>query len=585
MCSIFSILGPEFDSTHIDSYQNASLRMKHRGPDHSHFDFKDNYYLGHNRLSITGGVGNNQPRNSLCGNSQLVFNGQIYNCPELILKYGLDVEPENDSQVLVELIERFGHKILSEVNGVFAGIFVDTSNKSAMLFRDKVGARPLYYLQRENSIIVASEIEPLFDFSQNRNVNPKSIAEIFALNFTVSKDTFFDGIGSVPPSTSLSVDLRSGQIVSREKYFAYKRLKSIEPTTSELRSTFIDSLKRQIPKNMDSVIYLSSGLDSSLITILSTELMSNVTTATVRFPSNENGESYEASRLASELNINWKAIDIDKQKFSANLPSALIALQEPRIGQSCINYILHKEVATDFKVAFSGAGADELFGGYPWRYPLIVEKEQVVPISKNLSETAIWIASKWCKVGDFQLAINCFDINLDFSIENAIEIIGNELSSYDIEWNDPWAAVEACLAFERRHFLKNLLTVDDSLSMQFGLEIRVPFLDDKMIELSQRFHPSQFFTYNPETRAILGKAPIRKLVSELGFPEIASRHKLGFSAPTDLVTDAMSNYIFDIAYAPIHGLDKAKLENAISSLGERERQSLLWTIAEIKSLS
>jgi asparagine synthase (glutamine-hydrolysing) len=585
MCSIFAILGPGFDSSEIDSYRNASLKMKHRGPDHSGFASRDSYYLGHNRLSITGGADNNQPINSLRKTSQLVFNGQIYNCPELILKYDLKVNPENDSQVLIELIEKFGTKILSEVNGVFAGVFIDNVSKSAILFRDKVGARPLYYFQGEVSVIVASEIGPIFEFYGSKQVEEQSIVEVFALNFTVSKDTFYSGIHSVPPATSLSVNLESGQIDSSEKYFNYERLSSKKPTTEELKSALVASLKRQYPTNMKSVIYLSSGLDSSLITILSADLASDVSTVTVRFPDINVGESLEASNLASKLNVSWRPIDIDKQKFSNNLSSALFALQEPRIGQSCINYILHKEIAPNFKVAFSGAGADELFGGYPWRYPLRVESEQVVPVSKSLSETAIWIASRWCKVGNFEKAIACFDININFSVSDAIEIVRTELSGYEIDWNDPWAAVEACLAFERNYFLKNLLTVDDSLSMQFGLEIRVPFLDDEIIKLSQNFHPSQFFSYCHETKSILGKAPIRLLVSELGFPEIASRQKLGFSAPTDLVSSSLCEYIFNVESEPVYGLVRKRLESLVSTLEEREKQSLLWVIAEIKSLT
>ena len=106
-----------------------------------------------------------------------------------------------------------------------------------------------------------------------------------------------------------------------------------------------------------------------------------------------------------------------------------------------------------------------------------------------------------------------------------------------------------------------------------------------MIKLSQKFHPSHFFTYCHETKTILGKAPIRKLVSELGFPEIASRQKLGFSAPTDLVSNSIIDYIFDSESAPIYGLGRQRLESIISTLEEREKQSLLWVIAEIKSLS
>jgi asparagine synthase (glutamine-hydrolysing) len=585
MCSIFAILGPGADSKKIDIYQNASLKMKHRGPDYSAYVSNSDYYLGHNRLSISGGESNNQPRSSLNETCQLIFNGQIYNCPELIRQYSLEVDPENDSQVLVELLERFGVQILSEVNGVFAGVFIDEKNKTAVLFRDKVGARPLYYFQRENFVIVASEIEPILDFNEEKSIDVNSIAEIFALNFTVSKDTFYKGVRAVPPATSLSLNLDSGQIISSEEYFRYGRLLSKRPTTKELKSALIASLKRQNPKNLDSVIYLSSGLDSSLMTILSAELAFNFCTATVRFSGIDTGESLEASTLASALKVNWRAIDIDKQKFSSNLPSALIAIQEPRIGQSCINYILHKEIAPYFKVAFSGAGADELFGGYPWRYPLRVENEQILPISKNLNETATWIASKWCKVGDFESAIKCFDLDIEFSMLDGIQIVVNELSKYDIDWDDEWAAVEACLAFERNHFLKNLLTVDDSLAMRFGLEVRVPFLDDEIIQLSQSFHPSEFFTYSHETGSILGKAPLRELVRQLGFPEISSRQKLGFSAPTELVEDSMIAFIFDSERVPVQSINREKLHDAIGSLEEREKQSFLWTIAEIKSLA
>jgi len=584
MCSLFGILGPGFASTQISLYQNASLKMKHRGPDNSDYVSGNNFFLSHNRLNVTGGLENNQPTYSRSKRSNLIFNGQIYNCQDLVLKYDLLVNSANDSQVLVELLEKFGTSILKDVNGVFAGIFVDPLGKNATLFRDKIGARPLFFYQKKDAVLAASEISSIIEFIGPQQVDIKSVAEVFALNFTVSKDTFFQDIRMVPAATCLSVSLETGQIISQEKYFTYTRTPAPSPTTLELKAILVESLKRQIPTSWDTVIYLSSGLDSSLIAILCSEITSNISTATVRYSNLKTCESQYAKKLASTLNINWRAVDINEQKFRANLASALIALQEPRIGQSCINYILHKELASDFRIAFSGAGADELFGGYPWRYPLRIVNQRIVPIPQTLEDTAEWITSKWCRVGHLQTAIDCLNTNIQFNSRVWTCIVESQLKNYQIDWNDSWASVEACLTFERDNFLKNLLTVDDSHSMQFGLEVRVPFLDDEMIRASQTFHPSELFSYCSKTDSILGKAPLRQLMLEIGFPEIASRQKLGFSAPTNLVADSILEFLFNGENKGFYSLDRPSLENLISTLGDREKQSLLWILAEINAL-
>jgi asparagine synthetase B (glutamine-hydrolysing) len=183
-----------------------------------------------------------------------------------------------------------------------------------------------------------------------------------------------------------------------------------------------------------------------------------------------------------------------------------------------------------------------------------------------------------------QTAIDCLNTKVQFNSEEWSAIVKNQLSDYQIDWRDSWASVEACLAFERDNFLKNLLTVDDSHSMQFGLEVRVPFLDDEIIRASQTFHPSELFSYCNKTNSILGKAPLRKLLSETGFPEIASRQKLGFSAPTNLVADSLLEFLFNGENKGFYALDRPLLESLISTLGDRERQSLLWVLAEIKVL-
>jgi asparagine synthase (glutamine-hydrolysing) len=558
--------------------------MSHRGPDSSGQAISDWYKLGHKRLAISGGAGNNQPIFSKNSNSVLIFNGQIYNAESLIKKFELAADKENDGEVFVELLENLGTEAFRYLDGVFAGIHVNEISQTATIFRDRFGARPLYFYQAKNHVLAASEINPIKLLAENTSIRNDALLELLTLNMPISEKTYLKDINRLEPGSYSLISLETGQIQESKKYFKYQRKNQATEVRKNLKDVIEESILSQIKTDELTTIYLSGGVDSSILAILAQKLSSKVNLMTLGFDNADLSELENAKNLAEKLNLPWTEIELTPQLFKTSIQDTIGSMQEPRIGQSCINFLIHKNAKLVSRVSFSGAGADELFGGYPWRYPLIVKSGRVVPLQYSLEQTAEWISEKWNRVGGHPIVERILSIEVGSARKFAVKQVGEKLALFNIDWQDEWAAVEACLQYERETFLQNLLSLDDALAMKSSLEVRVPFLSNGLVSYSESLHPSELFSYSEKQKIILGKMPLRKLLEDLGYADIAYREKIGFGAPIDIWKTMLFEFMenTDALNLFLESLDELRILS--DSLNNRDAQGLIWSLAAAGSI-
>lgn len=558
--------------------------MSHRGPDSSGQAISDCYKLGHQRLAISGGLGNNQPIFSKNSNSVLIFNGQIYNAGSLIKKFELTADKENDGEVFVELLEKLGTDAFKYLDGVFAGIHVNKITQTATIFRDRFGARPLYFYQAKNHVLAASEINPIKLLVENTSIRKDALLELLTLNMPISEKTYLNDINRLEPGSYNLISLKTGQIQERGKYFKYQRKNQTTEPRKNLKEVIEESIASQIRTDEMTTIYLSGGIDSSILAILAQKLSNKVNLMTLGFDNEEFSESENAKNLAEKLNLPWTEIKLTPQLFKTSIQDTIDSMQEPRIGQSCVNFLIHKNAKTASRVSFSGAGADELFGGYPWRYPLIVKNGRVVPLQYSLEQTAELISEKWNRVGGHSVIESFLSIDAGSARKFALKQIEEKISLFDVDWKNEWAAVEACLQYERETFLQNLLSLDDALAMKSSLEVRVPFLSNGLVTYSESLHPSELFSYSEKQNKILGKMPLRKLLEDLGYADIAYREKIGFGAPIDIWKSKLFEFMENTNALDLYLESLDELRNLSDSLNSRDAQGLIWSLAAAGSI-
>jgi asparagine synthase (glutamine-hydrolysing) len=564
--------------------QCAQNLMSHRGPDSSGQAISDRYKLGHKRLAISGGLGNNQPIFSKNSNSVLIFNGQIYNAVSLIEKFELNAENENDGEVFVELLEKLGTEAFKYLDGVFAGIWINKLSQTATIFRDRFGARPLYFYPAKNYVLAASEINPIKLLVQSTSIRKDALLELLTLNMPISEKTYLKDINRLESGSYNVISLETGQIQEEKKYFKYQRKNQETGERKNLKEVIEESIVSQIKTDEVTTIYLSGGVDSSILAILAQNLSNKVNLMTLGFDNEEFSESENAKNLANELNLPWTEIVLTPQLFKDSIQDTMESMQEPRIGQSCVNFLIHKNAKIASRVSFSGAGADELFGGYPWRYPLNVKSGQVVPLHYSLEQTAEWISGKWNRVGGHSVIESILSIETGSARKFALKQIEEKLALFNVDWKDEWAAVEACLQYERETFLQNLLSLDDALAMKSSLEVRVPFLSNGLVSYSESLHPSELFSYSEKQNQILGKMPLRKLLENLGYGDIAYREKIGFGAPIGIWKTMLFEFMENTASSKLFSETLDELRILSDSLNDRDAQGLIWSLAAAGSI-
>lgn len=559
MCGIAGGFGQLEDSV----LEQMALRMSHRGPDHLSFSSTGDVHLAHARLSIIDlSSDSNQPMWDLKSRACIIFNGEIYNYRELrkeLEEYGVKFRSKGDAEVLLNLYLEQGEDCLKKLSGIFSFAIWDARSDELFIARDNYGVKPLYYVENSNGFYFASEMKSLFCVpSVKREINIDSLFRSLVFLWSPGEETLVQDIKKLKPAHFIVI--KGGKLTRYEKYWEWPHYQPDNNSDSKVFQNNIihsldSSVKEQLVADVEVGSFLSGGLDSSLIVALAKEnLGGGIRCFTIDSGAADlSKDGFEddlpyAKKVAAHLNVDLDILKVtpDISKF---LPKMIYHLDELQADPAAINILLICELAKKqgLKVLLSGAGGDDIFTGYRRHYAVNLEKYwSWLPISfRTMLKTVSSVLPKDQAVTRrISKAFQYADLSSDerllsyfFWLDPFVarglfkdpEIVSNvpfqfiydELAK--VEARDP---LERMLKLEQTYFLvDHNFNYTDKMSMAAGVEVRVPFLDKRVIDVASKI-PTALKQEGKVGKSILKKAAERFLPNEIIY-----RSKSGFGAP------------------------------------------------------
>jgi len=545
--------------------RNTLDLISHRGPDYQelvHINAGKHYiYLGHTRLSIMDlSEAGNQPMFTPCGNYGIVFNGEIYNHEELRKKLsGIQFKGHSDTETILHYIKKFGISSIADFNGIFGFAFLDLKGRILHLVRDRFGVKPMYYKFGHNQLFYSSEIKALKH--QGKNIlHTGVLLQALKLRYTPSPFTLFREIKKVEPGQIVSCYFNSEKITIKNFYFTEKghaNKKKIDNGSTLLRiygELFENAVRRQLMSDVEVGVLLSGGIDSALVAAVAKNNSSTPIKAfTIGFeddPGNIDEINY-AAQTAAYLGFDHFYRRVGVTDLFDSYKKIVKIVEEP-IGTTSIipMYYLSELAASHVKVVLSGQGADEPLGGYnKYRYLNLVQRLRMTGLLRPIAKAAGNFYKNNEKYRRLLSAVSSRDIIRAYTGYNSIMSDADIFSlllpdkKKDIEkeykkvywqitsvWKNRLPLSENVKdlfpAFDLRTSLADdLLMYTDKITMNFGLECRVPMLDNDLIDFIESLET--FYKYNSRVGKIIHKNFAREYLPT----EIVERKKLGFQSP------------------------------------------------------
>lgn len=565
MCGIFG----GYSNNLPEGYSSKAINLlKHRGPDGSGFVQKGNYFLGHTRLAIqdVSELGA-QPMHSSCGKAIITFNGEIYNVSELredLISKGFVLNGNSDTEVLVNLYSAYGYDLLEKINGIFAFAIYDLEKDNFFLARDGYGVKPLFFSSCEKKFFFSSELKVLLlDPEFNKTINLESIARHLTFLWNPYPNTMFEHISKLEPGYAAVFKKSSlekkWRFDNRVTSFQVNNL-SIDDAVNSTRFLIEQAVKKQMISDVPIGAFLSGGLDSSSIVHFAKEnhLGGNLKTFTIdtsNYDMTSDGNVSDlpyAKLFAKHAEVDLKVVEL-KSNVVENLEKMIYHLEEPIADIAPLNVMAISELASsnNIKVLLSGAGGDDIFSGYRRHVALEFEKYwSWLPLflRKNMSKLSklsphsnhlIRRLSKALKYSDFDRDLRLVSyfywldpeivlklIGENFQKNLNIQSITSPLFNRIEELSTNTEALNKMLFLEQSHFLSDHnLAYTDKLGMAYGVEIRVPFLENDLISFASSL-PTNYKQRGRTSKWILKKA-MQGIIPD----NIIFRKKTGFGGP------------------------------------------------------
>ena len=522
MCGICGQLRFDGDTPSSESLDNMMNKLARRGPDSNGKWLEGKIGFGHQRLSIIDlSSSGSQPMIDSLLKLTLVFNGTIYNYKQLrsrLIGKGYSFFSSSDTEVIIKAYHYWGEDCVNHLDGMFAFAIWDKPSKKLFIARDRMGIKPLYYNLTNKAFTFASNSQALLTQDLDKSVNPIALQQQLSLHGVVpAPNTIINGIKKLKPGTYIVLS-EKGDIkeqtywhpsatrpegnVSEEDYIA---------RTHELLTAAVT--KRMAASDVPIGVLLSGGLDSSLIVALLKEAgHRDIRTFSIGFEDidDESGSEFEYSdQVVSKFKTDHKKYLLSNQEVLPRLSEAVMNMSEPMVGQDAIAfYLLSEQVSKHSKVVLSGQGADEAFAGYFW-YPRMAKEhgdeiesfskhyvdrphdeylQTVMPIYQGENHTHKWLSKEFLKPGADSFIDKVFRTDMTRLIVD-----------------DPVKRV-------------------DNMTMAWGLEARVPFMDTELVEWALKIPPSLKMREE-------GKYPLKKIARELLPSSVIDRKKGYFPMP------------------------------------------------------
>jgi len=548
MCGFFGIMN--LDGSIVDQVYLRTMteKMYTRGPDSNGFYFDANVGLGFRRLSIIDLSTGDQPLSNEDDTVWLVMNGEIYNFLELrdeLIGKGHLFKTGSDAEVIVHLYEEYGAKFVEYLNGMFAFALYDKVNNKMILGRDRLGIKPLYYRKNDNQIIFGSDAK-LVAGTGASNISESGFLSYLSFGYT-NNDSIFSGVSKLKAGCTLVFDNTMFDINS---YWKIDRVGwnniTIDDGQVMLSNLLEDSIRLQLRSDVPIGVFLSGGVDSSAIVALASKVSKlPLNTYSIEYAGKNGKDPVFALEVSKQYETNHTTIVIGPEEVESYLDELLDVLDEPIADSAIIaTYALSKRANQDgIKVILSGAGGDEIFGGYGrHRKPKILSRHWIRDLilfsshdsfSKLLKKTNPGLSNRFgnhCLNYAAQISgvdYSCIERLLgdDRRYQKLTDLVNNEYDSIQ--------ATEAGFGYEyaRMHndlngyLINNVLSLTDKATMAASVEARVPLLDHRLVEyaFSLRSHINML---NGEAKGLFKKTQEGALSSSVLY-----RKKEGFNAP------------------------------------------------------
>jgi len=533
MCGICGVIGIEPKERSEAVVRRMMAAMVHRGPDDEGILSAPPVTAGMRRLSVIDISGGTQPVFNAAGTLAVLFNGEIYNFRELrrVLEgLGREFHTRSDTEVIVNAYEEWGEDCVSRLNGMFSFVIVEIAKNSAgratriFLARDRLGIKPLYYALENGALFFASEVRALLATGYiAARLSSSAIPAYLLFGSAGEPGTLVDEIHSLPPGHVMGISVDGPLRLPTPKAYWDFRTATGDPDSKpasgaplsharQVRSLLENAVTSHLIADVPVGVFLSSGLDSTAIAALANRVHGGMHTFTVTFPGTEFDEGPIARRTAKQLGTRHSELALSEQDIIGSLDSAVASFDQPSMDGINTYFVSQAARSAGLKVALSGLGSDEIFGGYSSfrdtsKVALLAALARCVPgparcLAANLSECARTARSsqdKFQKAAAAWMKPNLlphpyFYTRLLFSPLKVGPYLRESSSSWKSMLWWQWLSESAAQSktadrfmqiswLELRSYLVNTLLRDtDSVSMRHSLEVRVPFLDSSLVK-------------------------------------------------------------------------------------------------------
>ncbi len=544
MCGIIGVYSKTINR---QLFTDALKTLYHRGPDASDIFISGECFLGHTRLSIIDlSIAANQPMISDDKRYTIIYNGEVYNFKELAQQYQLHLKTQSDTEVILELYKKIGKDILTELNGMFAFCIYDNQTHQFFIARDRMGVKPLFYYYDGNSFAFASEIKALVKLPFiKKELNEQIIPTYLHLGYIPEPHTIYKNIFKFPSGCYA--------VFSKNTFntFTYWKLEdkydvetlSDEKTAKEkLHALLQSSIQYRMIADVPYGTFLSGGTDSSLVTAIAKQHNSNIQTFTIGFKETQYNEAPYAKAIAKYLNTNHREYILSYQDAINLIPEIIDTYDEPYADASAIpTMLLSKITKQNVKMILSGDGGDELFmgyGAYKWAQRLHNPFIKILnPLLSNILKYGNTRMQRAALLLNYRHSNNImshiFSQEQYFFSEKEIEYYllsqANKITLSSVayhQYSRKLLPEEYQSLFDIKYYLKDdLLVKTDRASMKYGLEIREPLLDYRIVEFAINLNKSL------KIKSGCQKYLLKEILYEYIPKEFFNRPKWGFSIP------------------------------------------------------
>lgn len=603
MCGFVGRIHGDNKNHDLVDYEKTIREMNklivHRGPDDEGFFFDDHISFGFRRLSIIDVEKGHQPLSYENERYWIIFNGEVYNYIELrdeLLKDGYTFETDSDTEVIIATYAKYKEKTAERLRGMFGFVIWDKQEKAVYGARDHFGIKPFHYAEEDGVIYFASEKKSIYQILKKKELDEVSLQNYLTFQFVPDPDTMTKGIHRLAPGHYFTKKIDGPMEITRywEATFAPVQ-KSEETFAKEIKDALYDSVEKHMRSDVTVGSFLSGGVDSSIIVAIAREFNPKIKTISVGFEREGYSEIDVAKETADRLNVENISSIITPQEFMDEFPRFVWHMDDPLADPAAVPQFFLSEVARrHVKVALSGEGADEMFGGYTiYNEPNSLKTLTNLPngLKKGLNHLAKMMpegmrGKSFLERGTTPMEERYVGNAKIFEEAEKQKLLKNYLAGHPYQdvTRPFYDASKGYDPIDRMQFIDihtwlngDLLLNADRTTMAHSLELRTPFLDKEVFKVARTL-PSDIRIANGTTKYILRKA------AESFVPDnVLYRKKLGFPVPIrHWLKDEMNEWAKGIIResATDHLINKQYVLQLLDDhcAGKADNSRKIWTV-------